>query len=315
MTTKLTNEQCDELYKGQHPAILLNVTKTISTTEGAAINQSITDYLAMVDDAADNDMRPVWVRFSDIGTADVFFLQSHVAPADKASLTALVLAIDDVERFSLVSSFDFKARQYPTKAPKKSKFKLPAGLPNDPDNKRVTKKLEFYPHPEPSYLPIKLRFMACEEAMREAFRLGDNYERWPYFGYDRDALRSTSEKLVAEFAERYPYLAEADKVIGGKLTEVICELGKHPYQKPFELRRFWASVKRGGVRSWPQLADDLLCEIARGAGNPYKHYEEGEELTTAVAHLNRDDRPRGDRSSVTKYMGFAKPGWMRRKTR
>lgn len=313
MTTKLTNEQSNELYKGQHPAILLNVTKTISTAEGAAINRRITEYLATLDDA--DDMRPVWVRFSDISTADVHFLQSHLAPTDKASLTALVLAIENVERFSLVSSFDFKTRQYPKKAMKKSKIKLPSGLPNDPDNKQITKKPEFYPHPDPSYLPIKLRFFACEEAMREAFKLGDIYERWPFFGFDRDDLRITSEKLVAEFVERYPYLAEADKALDGKLTEVIRELGKHPYQKPFELRRFWASVKRGGVRSWPQLANDLLCEIAKGAGNPYKHYEEAEELTTAVAHLNRDDRPRGDRTSVTKYTGFAKPGWMRWKTR
>lgn len=313
MTTKLTNEQCDELYKRQHPATLLNVTKTISTAEGAAINESITDYLATVDDA--DDMRPVWVRFSDIGTADVYFLQSHLAPTDKAFLTALVLAIEDVERFSLVSSFDFKTRQYPRKAPKKSKIRLQSGQPCDPNNKQITKKLEFYPHPDPSYLPIKLRFFACEEAMREAFKLGDIYERWPFFGFDRDDLRITSEKLDAEFADRYPYLAEADKALDGKLTEVIRELGKHPYQKPFELCRFWASVKRGGVRSWPHLANDLLCEIAKGAGNPYKHYEEMEEGTTGTAYLNRDDRPRGDRTSVTTYAGFAKPEWMRRKTR
>ncbi|MBP2235234.1 hypothetical protein J2Z31_001726 [Sinorhizobium kostiense] len=313
MTTKLTDERYNELYQAKHEAILLNVEKSVSTTEGAAINRSITEYLSTLQDA--DDMRPVWIRFADIGTANVYFLQSHLASADKASLAALVLAIEGVERFSLVSSFDFKTRQYPRKAMKKSKFKLPTGLPSDPNNKRITKKLEFYPFPDPNCLPLKLRFFSCEEAMREAFKLGDIYERWPFFGYDRDDLRVTTEKLVAEFAERYPYLAEADKVIGGKLTEVITELGKHPYQKPFELRRFWSSVKRGGVRSWAQLANELLAEVAQGAGNPYRHYEEAEEMTTATAHLNRDDRPRGDRTSVTTYAGFAKPGWMRRKTR
>lgn len=313
MTTKLTDEQFNELFQARHEAILLNVGKSVSTAEGAAINRRITEYLATTDDA--DDMRPVWVRFSDISTADVYFLHSHLAPTDKASLTALVLAIEDVERFSMVSSFDFKTRQHPKKAMKKSKIKLPSGLPNDPNNKRITRKLEFYPHPDPSYLPIKLRFFACEEAMGEAYKLGDIYERWPLFGFDRDDLKVWSEKLVAEFADRYPYLAEADKALDGKLTEVIAELGKYPHQKPFELRRFWISVQKGGVKSWKPLANELLCEIARGAGNPYEHYEEMEEVTTGTAYLNRDDRSRGDRTSVTKYAGFAKPGGMHRKTR
>ncbi|TBA24694.1 hypothetical protein [Rhizobium ruizarguesonis] len=290
MTTKLTGEQNNELYHAKHEAILLYVGKSLSIKEGAAINRAIVEYLATLEDT--DDMRPVWMRFSDIGAANVYYLQPHLASTDKASLSALVLAIDGVERFSVVSSFDFKTRQFPTKATKKSSFKLPAGLPANPNNKRITKKLEFYPPPDANCLPIKLRVFACEEAMREAYKLGDIYDRWPFFGFDHNDLRVTTEKLVAEFAERYPYLAEVDRVLDGKLTEVIRELGKHPYQKPFELRRFWMSVHRGGVKSWKELAEELLCEIARGGGNRFKHYGETKESTTATAYLNRDARPK-----------------------
>ncbi|QIX22398.1 hypothetical protein FOB41_15210 [Agrobacterium pusense] len=146
--------------------------------------------------------------------------------------------------------------------------------------------------------------------MSEARKLGQIYDRWPFYGFDKNDLRVWSEKLVAEFGERYPYLAEADKALGGKLTEVIEELGKHPFQKPFELRRFWISVQKGGVKSWTPLANELLCEIANGAGNPYKHYEEPVEDTPATAYLYRDDR-----ASVTKYKGFTRSIWGKHSSR
>lgn len=310
MTTKIPGELVSTFHSKPHQAVHLVVTSKLDITEGANVSTAVSDYLA--ETPATAEMLPVWIRFIDLQACEIYALQPYFAPADKEFLSGLILAIDAVERHMTVSSFDYKARQFPKKGKKRA---VTADSLARREKEKAAARGPVNMLPDPNRLPLSLRFFACEEAMEEGKKLGQIYARWPFFGFGKDDLRVWSDKLVAEFSERYPYLAAADRALDGKLTEVITELGKHPFQQPFELRRFWASVEKGGVKSWKPLAYELLAEIAKGVGNPYKHYEESEELTTAVAHLNRDDRPRGDRSSVTKYAGFAKPGWMRRAPR
>lgn len=298
MTTEISQEHYDELFSVAHPAILLTVEKEVSTEEASAINQAIGKHLSGLDEAG--DMRPVWVRFHAVNRCDIHHLQCYMAPSDRSILSELILSVDAVEKYMLVSSFDFRSRQWPKKSAKKTKLTTPPRTNgNDSSKPAITKKLEFNPPPTPAALPMKLRSMACEEAMREAYKLGDIYDRWPFFGFNRDDLRVASERLVADFKIRFPYLAEADVALGGKITKVISELGKHPYQPAFERRRFWMSVKAGGVNSWASLADDLLAVIAKGAGDEFKHFEEPTDENLVSSYIYSDDR-----TSVTKRRHF-----------
>lgn len=298
MTTEISQGRYDELFTVAHPAILLTVEKEVSTEEASAINNAIGAHLARLDEAG--DMRPVWVRFRAVSRCDIHHLQCHMSPSDRSILNDLLLAVDGIDKFVLVSSFDFRSRQWPKKSAKKTKLTTPPRTNgNDPSNPAITRKLDFNTPPTPAALPMKLRFMACEEAMREAYKLGDMYDRWPFFGFDRDDLRVCSDKLVAEFGTRYPYLAEADAALGGKISTVITELGKHPYPPAFERKRFWLSVKAGGVNSWTPLADDLLAMIAKSAGDEFKHFEEPTADTLVSSYIYSDDR-----TSVTKRRHF-----------
>lgn len=282
MTSKIPEDH--QLYDKPHRAIVLTVESKTTVPEAAEIANAVTGYLEAAYDSG--ELLPVWIRFSDLQDREMFALQPHLAPTDRDFLNRLILALDAVDKHSTVSSFDHKTRQYPKKERKRTIAK-----PLRPNNgEGASTRASGIAIPDPNRLPIALRFMACEEAMAEAKKLGQVYDRWPFFGFDKDDLRVWSEKLVVEFEDRYPYLAEADKVLDGKLTQVITELGKHPFQKPFELKSFWYAVQKVAVKAWTPLADELLAEIAKAAGNPYKHYEEGGELTTATSYLDRDDR-------------------------
>ncbi|ANL28606.1 hypothetical protein AMC90_CH02805 [Rhizobium phaseoli] len=270
MTTKIPEDVVSTLHSKPHRAVHLVVTSKLDATEGAKVLNTVSEFLAETSDTA--EMLPVWMRFTDLNDCEIYALQPFFVPSDKDFLSGLILAINGVEKHMTVSSFDYRARQYPKKGNGKKR-----AVTADPLIRRAKERADatgtVSAIPDPNCLPLSLRFFACDAALAEAKKLGEIYDRWPFFGFCRDDLKAWSEKLVAEFAERYPYLAEADKVLAGKLTEVITELGKHPYQKPFELRRFWISVRKGGVKSWKQLANELLCEIAKGAGNPFRHYE------------------------------------------
>ncbi|QCL83379.1 hypothetical protein CFBP5875_01555 [Agrobacterium pusense] len=285
MTTKIPEDVVSTLYSKPHRAVHLMVTSKLGVTDGAKVSNAVSDYLAETPDKA--EMLPVWLRFTDLQDCEIYTLQPYFVPADKDFLSDFILTIDDVEKHMTVSNFDYRVRQFPKKGKKRA-------VTADPlvrrEKERAAALGPVTMLPDPNRLPLSLRFFACEEAMSEAQKLGQIYDRWPFYGFDKNDLRVWSEKLVAEFGERYPYLAEADRALDSKLTEVITELGKHPFQKPFELRRFWYAIQKGGVKSWTPLANELLCEIAKGAGNPYKHYEEGSELTTATSYLDRDDR-------------------------
>lgn len=289
MTTKIPDDYYTSLHSRPHPAVLLTVEKSLTREEGMAVSKTIREYLEAAPDT--DDMQPLWTRFVDIDATDVHFLQGFFSPADKGFLGELVLAIDEVRKFSMVSSFDFKARQYPKKSTRKA-TPVSAPIGNLEGLRRGL--------PDPNRLPIGLRFFACEEAMAEACKLGKIFGRWPFFNFDKGDLRAYSEKLVSEFPERYPYLAEADKAIGGKLTEVIAELGKHPHPPAYELRRFWKCVENGDVMAWTELGNYLLREIAKGAGNPFQHYEEDVWASPGMRAGS------GDRASVTKYGSFLK---------
>jgi hypothetical protein len=297
MTTEISQERYDELMSVAHPAVLLTVEKPVSSEQASAINKAIAEYLAPLDEAG--DMRPIWVRYLAVDRCDINHLQCYLAPSDRSTLNDLVLAVDGLSKYMLVTSFDFRSRQWPMKTAKTTLTTPPKTNGNDPANPTVTKKREFNPPPNPNVLPVKLRFMACEEAMREAYKLGDMYDRWPFFGFDRDDLRVVSAKLVAEFPTRYPNLAEADVAMDGRITQVITELGKHPYQPAFERKRFWMSVKAGGVNSWTRLANELLAVIAKGAGDEFKHFDEPTADTLASSYIYSDDR-----TSVTKRRHF-----------
>ncbi|WP_018858484.1 hypothetical protein [Rhizobium sp. 42MFCr.1] len=298
MTRKIAEDH--RLYDKSHRAIVLTAEARLTIPDGAKVTRAVTDYLESALDAG--ELLPVWIRFADLEDREIFDLQPFLAPLDRDFLTGLILAIDGVDKHMTVSSFSYKARQFPKKERKRA-----TGRPlRCNDGEGAAAKASGIAIPDPNRLPLNLRFMACDEAMTEARKLGEVFDRWPFFGFCRDDLKAWSEKLVAEFADRYPYLAEADKALDGALTEAIRELGKHPYQKPFELRRFWLSVRHGGVKSWKQLANELLYEIAKGAGNPFRHYEEMEAPTTAAAFLNRDDRPPRNRAFMTRYARFSK---------
>lgn len=282
MTSKIPEDH--QLYDKPHRAIVLTVESKMTVPDAAEVTNAVTGYLEAAHDSG--ELLPVWLRFSDLQGREMFALQPHLAPTDREFLNTFILAIDGIDKHTTVSSFGYKTRQFPRKERKRTISK-PLRR-NDGEGAAV--KSSGIAIPDPNRLPIALRFMACEEAMAEAKKLGQVYDRWPFFGFDKDDLRVWSEKLVVEFEDRYPYLAEADKVLDGKLTEVITELGKHPFQKSFELRRYWYAIQKGAVKAWTPLANELLAEIAKGAGNPYKHYEEANELTTATSYLDRDDR-------------------------
>lgn len=296
MTSKIPKDHT--LYDKSHRAIVLTAEARMTVPDGAKVINAVTDYLESALDAC--ELLPIWVRFADIQDREIFALQPFFAPMDRDFLNGLILAIGGVDKHMTVSSFSYKARQFPKKERKRA-----TGKPlRRNDGEGAAAKVSDIAIPNPNCLPLSLRFFACDEAVAEARKLGEIYDRWPFFGFCRDDLKTWSQKLVAEFDQRYPYLSEVDKVLDGKLTEVIMELGKHPYQKPFELSRFWISVRKGGVKSWKQLAHELLWEIAKGAGNPFKHYEEMEVPTTAAAYLDRDDRPQSDRAFMTRYSRF-----------
>lgn len=278
MTTEISQKRFDELMSASHPAIVLTVERTVSKEEAADINQAINDHLADLYDA--DDMRPVWVRFQSVDGCDIHHLLNHMAPSDRSVLDYLILAVEGIGKYTIVTSFDFCRRQWPKKTATKTKLKTPPKVTsNNPANPTVTKKIEFYPPPNPTVLPLSLRFMSCEEAMREAYKLGDIFDRWPFVGFDRSDLRAWSTKLVAEFGERYPYLAQADAALHGKLTEVIECVGSTPHPPIFEFRRFWMSVKRGAVRSWVELADDLLRVMSEGEGEKVSRSDDRTSLT------------------------------------
>jgi len=293
MTAKIPDDDYKSFHERPHPAILVTVEDSVSREQGLAISRSMQEYLEAAEDT--NDMRPLWLKFAAIETARVHFLQPSFAPTDRQFLGELIRRVPATCRLSLIPSFDFKVRQWPKRRTKAAA----AGKPLAGHVPRSSGRIGTYPPPDASMLPLKFRFFACEEAMQEAYELGTMFDRWPFYGFDKDDLKSSSDKLVSGFSTRYPYLAEVDKLIGGKLTSVITALGDAPHQPAFELRRFWMSVARGGVRSWEGLADDLLDVIADGKGDPLRFHEEPEKTTTGTARLYSPDR-----KSVTKPSTF-----------
>lgn len=291
MTTKISDGDYKRFHDRSHTAILVTVEESVSREQGLAIAREIREHLEAAEDTG--EMRPLWLKFAAFDTARVHFLQPSFAPSDRWLLGELIRRVPAVCRLSLVPSFDFKVRQWPKRRTKAAA----AGKPLVGHAPRSSGRTGAYPPPETNMLPLRFRFFACDEAMKEAYELGTMFDRWPFYGFDNDGLKSSADKLVSGFSTRYPYLAEVDKLIGGKLTSVITALGNAPHQPPFELRRFWMSVSRGGVRSWEGLADDLLDVIAGGKGNPFRFHEEP-ETTGAASHGSPD------RKSVTKQGTF-----------
>ena len=249
--------------------------------EGLAVSKAIREHLKRTPDT--NDVLPVWVRFMNIAAAEVYVLQPYFCPSDKAFLSELVLAVEAVKKHTSVASFDYHARQHPKKH---------RATPVSPPLKSAARNDECML--DPYRLPLDLRFIACEEGRAEARQLGELYSRWPFIGFEKADLEDWSEKLASEFAERYPYLAQADVVLGGRLTRVIRELGRHPHQPAFELRRMWISMQKFSVMTWSELADELLAVIATGQGDRYRWLEENVE-TPAEKHLYTDSCARSRR--------------------
>ncbi len=250
--------------------------RKLATAECFDAARRIEAFVAAAEDA--DEMRPLWVRFADVDTADVHYPVSYFCPEDKAFLSTLLLAIPEARRFTLVSSFDFMSRQWPKRKPKMTY----GGLSEKP--RAVPEFPGFYPPPDPDTLPIKLRFLCCEEAMKEAYTLGENMDRWPFWGRFDHELRSWAHTLVRELDERYPYLAQADVAIGGRLREVLVKLGDHPHQPTFDRRRFWACIRYGAVRHWEQQCDEFLAIMAEGAGDAVRFHEERVEVRDYGRH-------------------------------
>lgn len=264
MTTEIPTDYYQRLHQTGHAAVLLTVENKLSTEESVAVLKRVRGFLNDIDDG--DDMRPAWLRFVDVASADVNFLVPLFCPTDKKVLSQLLIAVPEIKRHTLISQFDYMARQWPRKAIKNSR----GGLSGRP---QVLKR-EFHEPQNPNTLPLKLRFMACEAAMREAYTLGERMDDWPFFGFTKTEMKVWSEKLAREFDGRYPYLAEADRAIGGRLTRVISELGNHPDQPTFDRRSFWMCIRKGAVRHWEKQCDVFLKVISQRTGNAYKHYEE-----------------------------------------
>lgn len=283
MTTMIPDDYYDEMYSRPHPAILLTVDEALSTAEGLAVSRAIRELLMKTSDR--DDMLPVWVRFVAFDATEVHFLQPYFCPSDKLFLAKLVIEIDAVRKHTSVSSFDFSARQYPKRTHR--------ATPVSPRLKREGHS-DGTPYLNINRLPLSLRFFQCPAAHSEAKELGTIYSRWPFVGFSNGDLLGYAERLAAEFEQRYPYLAEADRAICGRLTKVIEELGKHPHQPAFELRQFWTAVKKGDVSGWSGLADNLLEQVVSGQVDRFRWHEEVLE-TPVETHLYRDPKVEGRR--------------------
>ncbi|MQY46106.1 hypothetical protein GAO09_08560 [Rhizobiales bacterium RZME27] len=295
MTAKIPDEYYRSLHSRPHPAILLTVDASLDMKDGVAVSRGIGEYLEQTPDTG-NEL-PVWVRFVDLDTVNVYSLQSYFCPTDKLFLAKLVTEIGAVKKHISVPSFDFRARQYPKKTQR--------ATPASPRLKRETHSDNMM-HLDPNRLPLNLRFFVCPQAQIEAKQLGTIYSRWPFYGFNGGDLLEFANKLVAEFEERYPNLAKADKAIGGRLTKVISELGKQPHQPAFELRQFWTAVKHGYVSVWSDLADNLLGQIACGKVDAYRWHEEVVE-TAAETHLYGDLTSRGTRPVAANLIPIHRP--------
>ncbi|MCW5710612.1 hypothetical protein [Shinella sp.] len=279
MTTKLPDDDDSKLYTVPHAAILLTAEQPLSREAGIAAMQAVTACLEAADDTG--DMRPMWIKFESIDTVHIYHLLAVRVPASRSFLGELVKAVPSIDRFNLVASFDYRARQYPKPRKRVSvSGKMPV--------KQAPRSVEDYV----SEWPLKLRFLATDEARREARELGSIYERWPFFNFSDEDLRETSDRLMRDFGERYPLLAEADRIMGGKITKVIAELGRHPHAPVWERKRFWATLKNCAVMSWEAFADDLLAEIAAGRTDRFRFHEE-RLGTAAERHLHRDVARKG----------------------
>jgi len=281
MTTRLPDDHSNRLHDIPHAAILVTTEQPLSREAGIAAMQAIMATLEAAEDT--DDMRPVWLKFESIGTARVHFLLPVFAPADRTFLTELVAAVPAFERFYLVAAFDYQARQNPKR---KKRMSAAAKMPRV--HCSPPRSVEDYI----SEWPLKLRFLASDEARREAHELGSIYERWPFFNFSDEDLQNASERQVRDFDERYPLLAQADRILNGKITRVIAALGRHPHAPVWERKRFWGTLKNGAFLHLEAFADDLLAEIAAGRVDRFRNHEERLD-TAAEKHLHRDIARKG----------------------
>lgn len=270
MTTRLPADHYRSLHERPHAAILVTVEQSLSREDGLAVVEAVEAYLEATGDV--EDMRPLWIKFEDFETVRAHSLMPFFSPADRTFLGELIKAIPAVDKFNLVSEFDFEARQYP-----KRKAAVPevAKMPT----RRSASTVEEYVNE----WPLKLRFLATEEARREAHKLGSIYERWPFVNFTAADLKETSDRRVRDFEERYPLLARADRLMSNKITRVISALGRHPHAPVWERKRFWGTVKLGGVMQWETFADDLLAEIEAGRTDRFRLHDRHEEEPETAA--------------------------------
>lgn len=263
MTTQFNDSQMEALHSRTFSAIVIKVDQSITVKRASEINALVTEYLETATET--DEMMPVFINYIDVGTTELFFPMSYPSPADKAFLDRLLTFVDEAKSYKRVSKFNYREEQFPKQSIKKKSAK-----------KVTDKKLKEEPIytrlPSLDYLPTDLRFMHCEEAMKECDKIAEIFGRWPFYGFQKDDLRVWTEKLVKEFDDRYPYLAEANRVIEGRLTKVITELGKHPYQDNFDRNSFWLSIKSGWAWKWMHSTGTFLDSIAKGNGSEERYY-------------------------------------------
>lgn len=109
MTTKLPDDDDSKLYTVPHAAILLTAEQPLSREAGIAAMQAVT--------ACRGRRRywrhaPMWIKFESIDTVHIYHLLAVRVPASRSFLGELVKAVPSIDRFNLVASFDYRARQY-----------------------------------------------------------------------------------------------------------------------------------------------------------------------------------------------------------
>ncbi|TAT77154.1 hypothetical protein [Rhizobium ruizarguesonis] len=265
--------------------IVIDIKEFVTSARGGEIILAIGE----AGPAGDDDRRECWVAFRNIQGTRINFPIERGVPNDRELLAHLLLAIPEAHRYRVLASFN--EGPYPNQAKRTARKRTaakvvlgdrPIRLPGEPASP-----------PSTNSLPIRLRFLACDAAAKEAAELEELYLRYPWFGFnDAQIVTHVGKHVLGRFDERFPLLAEADRLLQGCLTSVIHELALKPRQPAYDHKTFWRALGDCSFGRLEQRCNAFL-EVIRGARSlPHGPHAEAEYVTPSMAGVFATGRMR-----------------------
>ncbi|MGB8289623.1 hypothetical protein ELI48_02315 [Rhizobium ruizarguesonis] len=256
--------------------IVIDVKDFVTASRGGEITLTIRQAAI-----ADNGKHEAWIAFRNIAGTRINFPVEGGLPHDRELLDKMLSAIPEAYRYRVLESFD--EGHYPDQAKKAAKRRTAAKVVVGDGPIRLAG--ESATPPSTNSLPIRLRFLACDAASKEAAELEELYLRFPWFGFnDAQIVTHTEKHVLGRFDERFPLLAEADRLLGGCLTSVIRELAMSARQPAYDHKTFWRALGACSFGNLQRRCDAYLGVILGGQDNSQDEFEaEAEHVLQSMA--------------------------------